>query len=323
MSPSLETARILAGVCKRCGRDHLPIEWTRMAYDKAALVKAPGAAAAAERLERLTCLYLRVGARLGQSEKGSDRARYCRFGEAAERALAAFRREAARGREVTAMFEAVGDRVRSGVRAEAMVSAAKSALGLLRIPPRLKAALVAAVAKHTGRLELKLNTSLPSTPAERLAAIKAGKRNAAARAAIARDQRLMDRMIPALGEAYRTCGYRRAGSKWVGGAHVVEWALTVSHKAAEQYEGVSASGVSEKAWHKKHAWSGTNSTHTFRVARDWLETVHARGLATYEGCLVLAAREEEGAIWLRVVAGGRGVSLVLKDVRLDKEEVAK
>ena len=113
--------------------------------------------------------------------------------------------------------------------------------------------------------------------------------------------RLDARIVAAVKAAAKSCGYRRSESGWVGGEH----RTTVSVGAY-----VSASGTSEKVWHAKKAWSGTNSSHTFTVKRDWLSRVERAGLATLDGLLTLDAERVDDGLWKAVwVEQSTGFSL--------------
>jgi hypothetical protein len=103
--------------------------------------------------------------------------------------------------------------------------------------------------------------------------------------------RLDARVKAAVKAAAKSCGYRRSESGWVGGEH----RTTVSVGAY-----VSASGTSEKVWHAKKAWSGTNSSHTFTVKRDWLSRVERAGLAVLDGLLTLDAERVDDGLWKAV-----------------------
>lgn len=100
--------------------------------------------------------------------------------------------------------------------------------------------------------------------------------------------RLHERVCSAVLAAADTCGYRRSKSGWVGGAH----RTTVSVGAY-----VCAQGASEKVWHKRHSWSGTDSAHTFTVKRDWLSRVQRAGLAVVDGLLTLDALQVAEGLW--------------------------
>lgn len=96
--------------------------------------------------------------------------------------------------------------------------------------------------------------------------------------------------------------YRRAQSSWVGGEHAID--VTVGPT-------VSAEGGSEKVWHAKHTWSGTNSHLRVCVRRDWLFQVFDRGLANIDGVFVLDVldAEQPNAIEVVAVRQSRGFSV--------------
>ena len=96
---------------------------------------------------------------------------------------------------------------------------------------------------------------------------------------------------PAVKAAAEACGYRRTESAWAGGEH---------HTGVRVADFVAASGTSEKVWHQKRAWSGTNSAHTLTVRRDWLSRVERAGLATLDGLLTLDAERVDDGLWKAV-----------------------
>lgn len=101
--------------------------------------------------------------------------------------------------------------------------------------------------------------------------------------------RLEARIVAGVKAAAASCGYRRSESGWVGGEHrtyvgVGNW--------------VSASGKSEKVWHAKKAWTGTNSRHDLRVKSRWLSNVQRPGLAVVDGLLTLDAVPCSEGIWV-------------------------
>jgi hypothetical protein len=97
--------------------------------------------------------------------------------------------------------------------------------------------------------------------------------------------------------------YRGSNSSWAGGHSTV---ILVG-------EYIIAKGDSRKAWSKNGKWSGTESTHTVQVRRDWLVRVDAHELAVVDGLLTLDAEPIQGhgpelfrATW---VEQGRGCDI--------------
>jgi len=111
--------------------------------------------------------------------------------------------------------------------------------------------------------------------------------------------------------------YRVSQSRWAGGDHTTvvligeqRWTSAVGGDSA-----VGAAGESHREWSKNGKWSGTSSKHIFQVRSNWIQAVHARGLAVCDGMLTLDARPVQGigpelyeAAW---VEQGRGVALNL------------
>lgn len=106
----------------------------------------------------------------------------------------------------------------------------------------------------------------------RLAAVRQARALAARRATERRISATERRVSAAVGAAYALCAYRRASGRWVGGRH--DLAVTVSDTDAP-----SAGGTTTRVWHRKHAWSGTNSEHRLCVRSDWPRRVDERGCA--------------------------------------------
>lgn len=72
--------------------------------------------------------------------------------------------------------------------------------------------------------------------------------------------------------------YRKSESGWAGGEHEVKVIIA---------EDSSAEGYTTKVWHKRRAWSGTNSTHVIYVKKDWVEKVLEAKIASYDHNLVI------------------------------------
>lgn len=107
-------------------------------------------------------------------------------------------------------------------------------------------------------------------PTGRIVAALAAKRLAAVHAAV----EAIDRTL-----------FRLPSGKWVGGDHTVDIAL-IRHPMLEV---PTASGESKTVWHPKQTWKGTNSLRRYVLPADWLETVHAAGIARVDDRLTLSA----------------------------------
>jgi hypothetical protein len=99
--------------------------------------------------------------------------------------------------------------------------------------------------------------------------------------------------------------YQYAQSSWVGGESTIDVTLSEQPKAGSQ---------SEKVWHRKHCWSGTNLSIEINVSPRWGKKVRDRGLAVLDGLLTTHAgrvRRIDGievypAAWVRQ---GRGFAI--------------
>lgn len=116
------------------------------------------------------------------------------------------------------------------------------------------------------------------------------------------DEKALASFKDILSGCYDECGYRVTNSSWVGGEH--EARLEIG-------DPIQSYGSGDKVWHKKHAWSGTNSTHVIKVGRDWKTSVFDRGVGVLDGMLTLEVIPTENpaivkAIWLEQ---SRGCSL--------------
>jgi len=78
--------------------------------------------------------------------------------------------------------------------------------------------------------------------------------------------------------------YRVSQTRWAGG----------DHSTRVEFGAPSCSGRGVKAWSRNGKWSGSDSEHTLRVGEDWLQSVHAAGLAALGGMLTLSARPVPG-----------------------------
>ena len=155
-------------------------------------------------------------------------------------------------------------------RRDAAVAAARAAAG-----GRLSAAQKAEVESIFARVEArKANIPLSRFETVRIADLRS---------------RLEMRIVAAVKAAAASCGYRRSESGWVGGQHRTYVGLC---------NWVSAKGASEKVWHEKKAWSGTNSRHDLRVKSRWLSNVQRAGLAVVDGLLTLDAVPWAEGIWV-------------------------
>jgi hypothetical protein len=154
-------------------------------------------------------------------------------------------------------------------RRDAAVAAARSASG-----GRLSAAQKAEVEAIFARVEArKANVSLSRFETVTVSDLRA---------------RLEARIVAAVKGAAASCAYRRSESGWVGG----------EHRTVVRVGGfINAHGASEKVWHAKKAWSGSNSAHAFTVKRDWLSRVERAGLAVLDGLLTLDAKVVDDGLW--------------------------
>jgi hypothetical protein len=101
--------------------------------------------------------------------------------------------------------------------------------------------------------------------------------------------------------AYEQCGYRVSQSSWAGGDHVVKVELGPTPQA---------SGHTDKVWSANGKWTGTSSTHTLTVRRDYGDRVPA-DLRAVDGLLTLDLESEiepgiRPAVWAEQ---GRGFAL--------------
>jgi hypothetical protein len=99
--------------------------------------------------------------------------------------------------------------------------------------------------------------------------------------------------------------YRLASSGWVGGENRIT--VVIGEKP-------TATAESERVWHKKHTWSGTNLYVRITISPVWRRSVRARGLAVLDGLLTThsghvrrhAEIEAYNATWIRQ---GQGLSI--------------
>lgn len=108
----------------------------------------------------------------------------------------------------------------------------------------------------------------------------------AAKTAVARRaSRLAALRLQSVEDAARSCGYRRASSRWAGGHHDVVVRLLPPTEAP------TARGSSARVWSANGKWSGLDSVLHLSVPADWRVTVQRRGLAVIDGLLTLRAIE--------------------------------
>lgn len=85
--------------------------------------------------------------------------------------------------------------------------------------------------------------------------------------------------------------FRRATGKWAGGEHSIDLSFIgdSSPDGVRTYETVFAKGGSTSARSSNGKWSGKNSHHRYIVPENWIETVHAVGIADVDDRVTLSA----------------------------------
>jgi hypothetical protein len=306
-----ETLRVLAGVCHRCGRagDHYQLPHPRDARPEARYTKAW------DRAARLTCLAVQadvIKRMVVADERGPRRMDLAFRREnvivaAWVKAERAVRREYCRGREIAVASPAVGPLLGGTLSLDALRKFARHNLGLVKLTPDLAAWIEAGIAKHNARRDDAYKLEVDEL--ELRAANRGGcadlRRRLVARYE-AEDKAILESLRVSLLYAYNACKFRRAQSRWVGGDH--ETVFKLADRSAPGFG--TAWTRSERVWHKKHSWSGTNSCHTITVARDWDETCKPHCTPDR---FVIGHIQAPVSFW--VVRQGRGVGLTVAQIR--------
>lgn len=167
-----------------------------------------------------------------------------------------------------------------------------------------RAAIKRQVARNAARRSAPAPAS-PTTPAQRLAAIRATRAAKKAASVAKRAEAARRKVEAAVLPHYCAGGYRQASSAWA----------PVSHRVEVRIGAPDATGDTDgRAWSRNGKWSGDNSRRTLTVPAGWPKRVLARGLATCrdgaERRLVLDCDEVRGALaHVCVVLPSRGFAL--------------